>query len=100
MSEKDVIKICGNYPESFIKEDIASNPNFVFTNDPNFDSVNVYDTEGNTAIVNSFQECEHYVMGGWNKDLMGLQEINLQYSLVFLVMGILFAKFIIRKLRF
>ena len=100
MSEKDVIKICGNYPESFIKEDIASNPNFVFTNDPNFDSVNVYDTEGNTAIVNSFQECEHYVMGGWNKDLTGLQEINLQYSLVFIVVCILFAKFIIRKLKF
>ena len=58
MSEKDVIKICGNYPESFIKEDIASNPNFVFTNDPNFDSVNVrndflaYPFNNDTKVTN------------------------------------------------
>ena len=25
----------------------------------------MYDEIGNSVTVNSFQECEHYVMGGW-----------------------------------
>ena len=33
---KTVEEICGPYPEGYVKEDIASDPNFVFTNDPGY----------------------------------------------------------------
>ena len=58
--------ICGEYPADFIKEDISSNPNYVFVNDPSFVSTKLWDEFGNTVFVNSFIECEHYVSGGWN----------------------------------
>lgn len=61
-----VSQLCGDYPENFQSAEISSNPNFVFENDPTFDAVNLYDYEENTVIVNSFQECEHYVTGGWD----------------------------------
>ena len=36
MVDKNVEALCGQYPENFIKEDILSNPDFVFINDPNY----------------------------------------------------------------
>ncbi len=98
MNKNKVRTFCGEYPEGFVKEDIASNPNFVFVNDPNFAGVNVYDADGNAITVNSFQECEHYVMGGWDKAPIELEETLLQYGLVFIVIGILVAKYVIKKL--
>ena len=64
--EASVENICGEYPPDFIKEDISSNPNYVFVNDPSFVSTKLWDEFGNTVFVNSFIECEHYVSGGWN----------------------------------
>ena len=62
----NVEDICGVYPQGFIKEDISSNPNYVFENDINFDSRKLWDEFENTVFVNSFIECDHYVSGGWN----------------------------------
>ena len=62
-----VSQICGEYPVGFEKLDIASDPNFVFVPDPNYQSRKVFDADGNSAFVNSFIECEHYVSGGWDK---------------------------------
>ena len=31
-----VTKLCGEYPEGFIKLDIANNPNYVFENDSSY----------------------------------------------------------------
>ena len=62
----DVVNFCGEYPENFIKIDISSNSDYVFENDADFDSVQLFDVEGNIVFVNSFQECQHYVTGGWN----------------------------------
>jgi len=64
--EVSVESICGEYPTDYVKEDISSNPNYVFVNDPNFESIRLLDEVGNTVFVNSFIECEHYVSGGWN----------------------------------
>ena len=61
-----VSQLCGDYPEGYQSEEISNDPTFVFTNDPEFDALNLYDYEENTVIVNSFQECEHYVIGGWD----------------------------------
>ena len=62
----DVVNFCGEYPENFIKIDISSNPDYVFENDADFESIQLFDVEGNIVFVNSFQECQHYVTGGWN----------------------------------
>ena len=50
---KTVEEICGQYPEEFVKEDIANDPNFVFKNDPGYSGVNVYDEAGNC-------HCNHF----------------------------------------
>ena len=61
-----VEQLCGVFPEGFKKLDISSNPNFVFVNDPNYSSRQLFDAEENKVSVNSFVECEHYVSGGWD----------------------------------
>ena len=35
-------------------------------NDPSYEQVRLFDEDGNTVLVNSFIECEHYVNGTWN----------------------------------
>jgi hypothetical protein len=62
----DVIQICGPYPDGFTKAAISSDANYVFTNDPDFLPVKVWEVDSNSVFVNSFKECEHYVSGGWN----------------------------------
>ena len=53
----DIIEsLCGAYPDSFEKLDIASNPNYVFLNDKNFNTRQLFDAEGSTVFVNSFIE--------------------------------------------
>lgn len=66
MDKKTIEQICGPFPQNFVKPKLDNNPNFIFNNDANYESVNVYDLDGNTATVNSFIECEHYVSGGWD----------------------------------
>jgi len=62
----NVESICGEYPTDFVKTDIASDPSYVFVNDPNYSARKLFDSEGSTVFVNSFIECEHYVNGTWN----------------------------------
>lgn len=98
MNAKKVIKICGDYPTDFIKLDIESNPNFIFINDPNYGPVRVWDADANFIFVNSFIECEHYVLGGWDKNPVQNQEAfsqNLLLASVVLVLigSILFKRF-------
>ncbi|MDA9593402.1 hypothetical protein N9R67_00965 [Candidatus Actinomarina sp.] len=57
---------CGIAPDSISYVDPGNDPNFVFTRDPNFEIVTLYDVEGNIANVNSWFECAHYVNGGWS----------------------------------
>lgn len=63
---KTIGEICGDYPLGFVKIDFENNPNYIFTNDPEFLTKKLFDIEGNTVLVNSFIECEHYMSGGWN----------------------------------
>ena len=94
---KTVEEICGQYPEGFVKEDIASDPNFVFKNDPGYSGVNVYDEVGNSVTVNSFQECEHYVTGGWYDNPTARLEEDLQIGVVYFLIAALVIKFLIKK---
>lgn len=62
---KKTLVICG---ESDLKPDfeaIGNNPNFVFENDPSFETVRLFDAVGNVVNVNSWLECANYVNGGW-----------------------------------
>ena len=97
--KNEVIRICGAYPENFKSLEITSDPNFVFENDPSFNPVKVWDSENNYVFVNSFQECEHYVLGGWNFDTIYTNELGLQNSLLTItVIGFLLYRFVTRKI--
>jgi hypothetical protein len=57
--------LCGINNKDQNLDVIKSDPNFVFQPDSNFQSLNLYDVEGNAVTVNSWLECAHYVSGGW-----------------------------------
>ena len=44
-------------------------------NDPEYELVRLFDADGNTVLVNSFLECQHYVKGGWDYLPLQLNEI-------------------------
>ena len=90
----EISNICGNQPEGFVKIDISSDPNFIFENDPNYAAKQLFDGEGNTVFVNSYLECQHYVLGGWNYTPLKNSEILLQESLLFVVTALLVITFV------
>ena len=87
MEKSSVVSICGEYPENFQKLEILSNPNFIFKADPNYQTRKVWDVEGNSVFVNSFQECEHYVSGGWSFDPLLQLENSHRLSLLLIVVS-------------
>ena len=62
-------KICGETDLIPNFDEIGNNPNYVFVNDPNFDTIRLFDFEGNIVNVNSWIECAHYVNGGWTNNV-------------------------------
>ena len=95
-----VTKLCGEYPEGFIKLDIANNPNYVFENDPSYSMKQLFYSEGNKVFVNSFVECEHYVSGGWGFSPDIMNEIFFQDILFYGILLLLFISFFKTKLKF
>jgi len=61
---------CGPQPEGVLYSSPGNDPNFIFTPDPLFESLTLYDTEGNIINVNSWTECAHYINGGWSSNLV------------------------------
>ena len=81
--------------ESFISFD--TNSNFIFENDPNYNSVKLTDKFNRTVMVNSYEECEHYVLGGWNRsETMNLEFYSQYLLLVVIVVTVLKRKYILR----
>jgi len=93
-----VEELCGVYPEDFEKLDISSNPDFVFTNDPNYSAKQLFDIASNKISVNSFVECEHYVSGGWNFTPIESSEFLLQDNLIYISLFLLVLTFLRPKL--
>ena len=62
----DIENSCGIHPAGGTYTDPGNDPNFVFVNDPSFETLVLYDIEGNVINVNSWIECAHYVSGGWS----------------------------------
>ena len=100
MKNKDVVLLCGEYPENHITPDIGSDPNYIFSNDPSFGQVSLFDIDKNTVMVNSFIECEHYVNGTWDY-YPGKDEIvyltNINIFLFTLLFSALILKIFIKK---
>ena len=80
-----VIRLCGEYPEGFEPINLESNPDFIFTNDPAYEIVKLYDYDENSVFVNSFIECEHYVSGGWGFNQLINNELFYQEIFIYLV---------------
>lgn len=93
----NVEAICGEYPPNFEKADIASDPNYVFVNDPNYSGRQLFDSEGSSVIVNSFVECEHYVAGGWGFTPIQSLETTLHNYLFIFVAILVGVRFILKK---
>ncbi len=98
MENEVVINKCGKYPEDFIKIDIWSDPDFVFVNDPQYQSIQLCDSELNTIYVNSFIECEHYVLGGWDNSPAQFNEISFHNSLSLIIVGAILSRYLIKKI--
>ncbi len=67
---EEIVKICGKQTGLFSLEDIGNDPNFIFSNDPNYEVLVLYDADGNVINVNSWIECANYVNGGWSNALI------------------------------
>ena len=96
---KKTAVICG---ESDLKPDfeaIGNNPNFVFENDPNFESIRLFDFDGNIVNVNSWLECANYVNGNWTNNISDF--FNGEKVLFFFMLGFVSIYFVFKeRLRF
>jgi hypothetical protein len=92
-----VENICGKNIGENILENIQNNPNFVFENDPNYETVVLYNSEGTVINVNSWIECANYVEGGWTNSLISNSNSELYYFL-FLI-GFTFSLFIYKLIQ-
>ena len=85
---------CGNQPENQEFFVVGNDPNFVFENDPLFQTLTLYDPEGNIINVNSWFECAHYVNGGWSSVNVGNMDILTNFSYVLLSLAVLITCFV------
>ena len=75
-------QVCGadNSDQKFSA--INSEGILIFNNDPSYSTVQLWNKLNNTVYVNSYEECEHYFLGGFNSS----QELNIEiYSRVILI---------------
>ena len=95
ITEQNLINICGEQPEGVNYIDPGNDPNFVFTSDPAFDVVNLFDVEGNIVSVNSWVECIHYVKGGWVSNQINNLLGEMYLSITLLVLSTFLTTFMI-----
>jgi hypothetical protein len=67
--DKEITNICGNSEIIPDFEMIGNDPTFIFTPDPSFNVIALFDSAGNTINVNSWLECANYVNGGWSTSI-------------------------------
>ena len=94
--DKLIVTTCGDSNIKFNAEEIGNDPNFVFVNDPNYETIILYNQEGNIINVNSWLECANYVNGGWTPDALDL--FNGEQYLFFTMFFLTIAYKLIKKL--
>ena len=92
---KKTFVICGESDTVPDFAAIGNNPNFVFQNDPDFETVRLFDQSGNIVNVNSWLECAHYVTGGWSVSVDAF--INEERYLFFLLLAFSSIGYLIKK---
>lgn len=94
---KKIEAICGNSHLIPDFEAIGNNPNFVFENDPLYQTLTLYDQTNNSINVNSWLECANYVNGGWSTVNFGF--VNYEQYLTFILVGISFIVILAQNLK-
>lgn len=79
--ENKINLICGEGNINLL-EQIGNDPNFVFKNDPNFQTITLYNELGNVININSWLECANYVNGGWVSDKIEILKIEKNFFLI------------------
>ena len=92
---KNIFLICGEDGDINELEKIGNDPNFVFRNDPNFETLILMNSEGKIINVNSWIECANYVNGGWFSDKVDL--INGEKLVLYSTLFLIVTHFIISK---
>ena len=92
---ENITKICGEKTGPFNLSEIGNDPNFVFTNDPNYDVVVLFYSDGTKINVNSWIECANYVNGGWTNNLLPKTDYEQAFSIFLLLIA--FSIFIFKK---
>jgi len=67
--KKIIEKICGTSKIIPDFNEIDSSPNYVFNPDTNYQTITLFDSEGNVVNLNSWLECAYYVRGGWTNNI-------------------------------
>mgnify|MGYP006001120955 CR=1 FL=1 len=93
--DKKIAEICGFSEITPDFEMIGNNPNFVFENDPNFDTVILFDTNNNIINVNSWLECANYVNGGWINN--SVETFNGEQFIFFVTLSLFIIYFSFKK---
>ena len=93
--EELIESICGDQGNISELEEIGNNPNFVFENDPNFDTVILFDTNNNIINVNSWLECANYVNGGWINN--SVETFNGEQFIFFVTLSLFIIYFSFKK---
>lgn len=98
MSENtSITSICGPPAEGQTLPNIGSDPNYVFVNDPEFNTIRLFDLDGNIINVNSWIECAHYVQGGWSTNQQTL--INSETTIFYILSAILTSYFLFKIIK-
>ncbi len=74
---------CGPKPDDFTPSNQLGD-NYIFENDPGFNKTNLSDFFGRKVTVNSYEECAHYVSGGWEANKTTIFEIAIPIVLIIL----------------
>tara|TARA_B100001057_G_scaffold467882_1_gene526452 strand:+ start:461 stop:781 length:321 start_codon:yes stop_codon:yes gene_type:complete len=82
-------KFCGIKPDNQKLIEIGNDPNFIFENDPNFQTIKLFSPEGDIINVNSWIECAHYVNGGFTTTF-NVYTGELTYLLITLAISFLY----------
>jgi len=93
---KKIYSICGESDQIVDFEMIGNDPNFVFKNDPNFETIVLYDPEGNIVNLNSWLECANYVNGVWTDGLY--EQLDFERVLFFLTVSSIVLYLVFKKI--
>ena len=93
----NINNICGESDSTFDLSSIGSDPNFVFENDPNFETLKLYNPNGDEIFVNSWIECANYVSGGWSNNMISSNHDELFF---YFLSSLLLGYFLIKRYLF